>query len=194
MIFDGHGSHQTAQFREFCPQNHILTLCMPAHSSHILQPLDVSCFAPLKKAYSRQIESKMRLSNNHITKVEFLPAFHIAHQQAMTAETILAGFAATGLVPFNPERVIQNLDTVIQSTPSPSKGSQSSWESKTPKTFPKIKKQAALIQKERRKQRRSSASPSDQHFTRLLKGFKTAVHDRAILMAKNASLRAENQY
>jgi hypothetical protein len=99
---------------------------MPAHSSHILQPLDVSCFAPLKKAYSRQIESKMRLSNNYITKVEFLLAFHIAHQQAITAETILAGFAATGLVPFNPERVIQNLDTVIQSTPSLSKGSQSS--------------------------------------------------------------------
>ena len=194
LIFDGHGSHQTAQFREFCLQNHILTLCMPAHSSHILQPLDVSCFAPLKKAYSRQIKSKMRLSNNHITKVEFLPAFHTAHQQAMTAETILAGFAATGLVPFNPERVLRNLDTMIQSTPSPSKGSQSSWESKTLKTFPEIKKQAALIQKERRKRRRSSASLSDQHFVRLLKGFKTAVYDRAILIAENASLRAENQY
>jgi hypothetical protein len=83
---------------------------------------------------------------------------------------------------------------MIQSTPSPLKGSQSSWESKTPKTFPEIKKQAALIQKERRERRRSSASLSDQHFARLLKGFETAVHDRAILMAENASLRAENQY
>jgi hypothetical protein len=83
---------------------------------------------------------------------------------------------------------------MIQSTPSPSKGSQSSWESKTPNTFPEIKKQAALIQKERRKRRRSLASLSDQHFARLLEGFETAVHDRAILMAKNASLRAENQY
>ena len=68
----------------------------------------------------------MRLGNNHITKVEFLPAFHTAHQQAITAETILAGFAATALVPFNPERVLQNLDAMIQSTPSPLKGSQSS--------------------------------------------------------------------
>jgi hypothetical protein len=65
----------------------------------------------------------MRLSNNHITKVEFLPAFHTAYQQAITAETILAGFAATSLVPFNPKRVLQNLDAMIQSTPSPSKGS-----------------------------------------------------------------------
>jgi hypothetical protein len=63
----------------------------------------------------------------------------------MMAETILAGFAATGLVPFNPEEVLQILNTMVQSTPSPSKGSQSSWESKTPKTFPEVKEQAALI-------------------------------------------------
>jgi hypothetical protein len=81
---------------------------------------------------------------------------------------------------------------MIQSTPLLLKGSQSSWESKTPKTFPKIKKQATLIQKERRKRRRSSASLSDQHFVRLLKGFKTAVYNRVILIAKNASLRAKN--
>lgn len=79
LIFDGHGSHQTAQFRDFCLEKHILTLCMPAHSSHILQPLDVSCFGPLKKAYSRQIENKLRLGNNHITKEEFIPAFFAAH-------------------------------------------------------------------------------------------------------------------
>ena len=36
LIFDGHGSHQTAEFRDFCLQNCILTLCMPAHTSHIL--------------------------------------------------------------------------------------------------------------------------------------------------------------
>src|ERR1700712_2241050 len=48
LIFDGHGSHHTDSFREFCLQHKILTLCMPAHTSHILQPLDVSCFGPLK--------------------------------------------------------------------------------------------------------------------------------------------------
>jgi hypothetical protein len=79
LIFDGHGSHSTSEFRDFCLQNCILTLCMPAHTSHILQPLDVSCFGPLKKAYGSQIENKMRLSINHITKEEFLPTFFIAH-------------------------------------------------------------------------------------------------------------------
>jgi hypothetical protein len=52
---------------------------MPAHTSHILQPLDVSCFDPLKKAYGSQIENKLRLSINHINKEEFIPAFVIAN-------------------------------------------------------------------------------------------------------------------
>jgi hypothetical protein len=30
---------------------------MPPHSSHLLQPLDVGCFAPLKKAYGRQAKN-----------------------------------------------------------------------------------------------------------------------------------------
>jgi hypothetical protein len=87
---------------------------MPAYTSHILQPLDVSCFSPLKKAYGSQIENKMRLGINHITKEEFLPAFSIAHQQTMTVKTISSSFRATGLVPFNPERVLENLGPIIE--------------------------------------------------------------------------------
>jgi hypothetical protein len=51
---------------------------MPPHSSHLLQPLYVSCFSPLKRAYSREIEALIRHHINHITKLEFLPAFKAA--------------------------------------------------------------------------------------------------------------------
>jgi hypothetical protein len=116
LIFNGHSSYQTSEFREFCFQNCILTLCMPAHTSHILQPLDVSCFSPLKKAYSSQIENKMRLGINHIIKEEFLPAFFIVHQQTTTVGTITSGFRATSLAPFDPKRVLENLRPVIKAT------------------------------------------------------------------------------
>ena len=46
---------------EFCRDHSIVTLCMPAYSSHILQLLDVGCFSPLKTAYGRQVEGLMRL-------------------------------------------------------------------------------------------------------------------------------------
>ena len=47
---------------------------MPAHSSYKLQPLDIGCFAPLKKAYGGLIEQKARLGINHINKINFLEA------------------------------------------------------------------------------------------------------------------------
>ena len=54
LILDNHGSHTTPEFRAFCEDKDIIPLWMPPHSSHLLQPLDVGCFGPLKQAYSKQ--------------------------------------------------------------------------------------------------------------------------------------------
>jgi hypothetical protein len=81
----------------------------------------------------------------------------------MTMETIISGFKAASIVPFNPDEVLSDLGPIIESTPSP-KGSQSSWEAKTPKTLPNIKQQGKLIQREIYKRRRSSASLNDKPF------------------------------
>jgi hypothetical protein len=135
----------------------------------------------------------MRLGINHITKEEFLPAFFIAHQQIMTTRNITSGFRATGLVPFDLERVLENLGPVIKATPSP-RSSQTSWNPQTPKTLPQIKRQGQLVLTENRKRRRSSASSGDKPFQQLLKGFKNVVHEKALLMVEVAALRAENQH
>jgi len=87
---------------------------MPAHSSHILQPLDVGCFAPLKQAYARQVEGLIRLQINHVTKLEFFPAFKQAYQEAITNENIISSFRGVGLVPFNPEAVLSKLDIKLR--------------------------------------------------------------------------------
>ena len=44
---------------------------MPPHLSHLLQPLNVGCFSPLKLAYSRKVKALIRNHINHITKLEF---------------------------------------------------------------------------------------------------------------------------
>jgi hypothetical protein len=53
LIVDGHSSHATPEFDQYCANNKIITLCMPPHTSHLLQPLDVSYYSPLKRAYGR---------------------------------------------------------------------------------------------------------------------------------------------
>ena len=91
---------------------------MPPHSSHLLQPCDVSFFAVLKRLYGKQIQDYMRNGVNHIDKYDFLPAYLITCTQAASIANIQSGFAATGLVPYNPERVLSKLHTQLK-TPTP---------------------------------------------------------------------------
>ncbi|EFQ89076.1 hypothetical protein PTT_14797 [Pyrenophora teres f. teres 0-1] len=50
LVIDGHESHNSLEFQQYCKENKIITLYMPPYSSHLLQPLNVGCFSPLKKA------------------------------------------------------------------------------------------------------------------------------------------------
>jgi hypothetical protein len=84
LILDGHESHHSTEFELYCQQNNIITLYMPPHSSHKLQPLDVGYFGPLKQAYGRQIEDLIRMYINHISKLEFLCTFREAFFISMT--------------------------------------------------------------------------------------------------------------
>jgi hypothetical protein len=76
LILDGHESHKSLAFQDLCEHNRVITLCMPPHASHILQPLDVGCFAPLKRAYKTEINFKgataRNSSNTRIGKKCFL--------------------------------------------------------------------------------------------------------------------------
>jgi len=56
-------------------ENKIVTLCMPSHTSHLLQPLDVGYFAPLKAAYRNQVQELARRRVFHIDKVDFLQIY-----------------------------------------------------------------------------------------------------------------------
>ncbi|KAF4306716.1 hypothetical protein GTA08_BOTSDO06117 [Botryosphaeria dothidea] len=118
LVIDGHESHISLEFQEICKENNIITLYMPPHSSHLLQPLDVGCFSLLKKAYGRQIESLARNHINHITKLEFLPAFKAAFDESITEKNICASFRGVGLMPHNPDAVLLKLDVQLR-TPSP---------------------------------------------------------------------------
>lgn len=82
-----------------------ITLCMPPHSSHLLQPLDIGCFAVLKHAYGERVREKMKFPRERIDKLDFLDALLHARDEAYKSDTIISSFGSAGLVPFDPERV-----------------------------------------------------------------------------------------
>jgi hypothetical protein len=56
LINNGFGTHETLEILEFCFENNIILCRLPSHTSHKLQPCDVSVFAPLKTAYRDEVE------------------------------------------------------------------------------------------------------------------------------------------
>jgi hypothetical protein len=118
LVLDRHKSHILVDFQRYCKENKIVTLYIPAHSSHLLQPLDVGCFGPLKRAYSKEIKDLIRVHISHITKIEFFAAFKNAFMASFSEANVRGGFRGTGLIPFDPETVISKLD-VAPRTPTP---------------------------------------------------------------------------
>jgi hypothetical protein len=126
LILNGHGSHLTMDFIEYCDRNRILLAVYPPHSTHTLQPLDVVMFKPLSSAYSTQISHFMERSQGltSMSKRDFYPMFMAAWEAAFKEETILKAFKATGLSPLNSEVILRRFNRQpIQSSSSDSDSS-----------------------------------------------------------------------
>ena len=70
----------------------------------------------------------------HITKDDFLAAFLEAYNTSMTSKNIQAGFRATGLAPYNPESVIERLNSRLLTLILPNScfNTLNSWVTRTP--------------------------------------------------------------
>ncbi|RYN15431.1 hypothetical protein AA0115_g13097, partial [Alternaria tenuissima] len=99
----------TLEILEFCLTNNIILCRLPSHTSHKLQPCDVGPFAPLKTAYRDQVERLNRGGIDIVGKEHFTYLYSPARDTALTKRNIRAGWAATGLYPFNPERVLKDI-------------------------------------------------------------------------------------
>jgi hypothetical protein len=65
------------KFVNFCDNNKFLLAIYPPHSTHFLQPVDVSIFGPLSIAYGYELEQFLHdcLGISHITKRHFFQLF-----------------------------------------------------------------------------------------------------------------------
>lgn len=108
LIVDGHGSHINMRFLDWCLDHHIMVAVYPPHSTHRLQPLDVSLFSPLAIYYSQELDAFIHrcqgLSN--ITKRDFFALFWPAYLKSFTQKNIQSSWIKTGLHPLDASAVL----------------------------------------------------------------------------------------
>jgi hypothetical protein len=112
LVTDGHSSHVSRPFIDYCDQNRILLAIYPPHSTHTLQPLDVVMFAPLGRAYSAELSRLTFQSQGllSIKKSDFIPIFKKAFTSSFTEKNILKAFEATGIWPMDREVVLKRFN------------------------------------------------------------------------------------
>jgi hypothetical protein len=191
LITDAYKSHKSTEFIDYCFQNNIICLWMPPYASHLLQPLDIGCFSPLKTAYSKQIEDLVKNQIHHITKVEFLSAFKKAFHQAFTLSNIQGAFRGSGIFPFDPEAVLSRLGPAIR-IPSPELPTESTWEPQTPSNAHEMDLQSSLLSSKIASHQDSSPSHIHQAIQQLAKGAQQMAASAAIMASQIKDLEKAN--
>lgn len=98
LILDNHESHVSLGSYLLCRQNGIILLSLPPHTSHRMQPLDLTYFGPLKTAYNKECDLYMASNvGRKITQYEIVQLFTKSFDRISNTEKAAKGFQAAGI-------------------------------------------------------------------------------------------------
>ena len=82
---DGHGLHHTYEFLKYCKNHKIKVLGMSSHTIHLLQPLNVGVFQPLKHWHLEAVNKVVQHGNKFF---KFFNTFNTFQSKAFKVSTI----------------------------------------------------------------------------------------------------------
>ena len=110
LVLDGHYSHtRNLEVIDMARESGVGIICLPPHSTHMMQPLDVSFMSPFKTYYSQEIENWLKSNIGRVvTHYQVASLMRKAYVRAATVEVAVNGFRKTGIFPFNPNLFREN--------------------------------------------------------------------------------------
>ena len=107
LLLDGHSSHYEPNTIKYAASHGVVILCLPPHTTHVAQPLDVSFFKPLKTYWSEVCHRYMQDNPGRVvTKYQFSSLFSTAWYKTIRPETIISGFRKVGVCPFDSSAIV----------------------------------------------------------------------------------------
>ena len=103
LILDGHTSHLSYEVRIIARDNGVHLLKLPPHLTHLLQPLDLSVFKPMKSAWDAATSDFVRRERRAIARRDFPGLLHTVWRKGYKEENAVKGFEKAGIIPFNPD-------------------------------------------------------------------------------------------
>ena len=103
-------THVTYRVVLICIENHVLLICLLAHSSHILQPLDVGVYSHVKRVWRillQQFYAERKFRKLSKECFSQLQAKLFSSGEVFTRTRIVTGFQNTDLLPIDINKIDQ---------------------------------------------------------------------------------------
>lgn len=115
LMGDNLSSHLSSHVITLCERNDVKFIALPPNSTHLLQPLDVGFFGPLKRVWKTVLGEWKKTAAGRFSAS--LPKTEFPRQLAKMMETLgpnlaknmKSGFKGTGIFPLNRDHVLQKL-------------------------------------------------------------------------------------
>ena len=118
LLMDGHSSHYDPSTITMAAEEGVILCALPPNTTHLTQPLDRSCFAPLKAAWR---EARQHFQASHPNRVltihDFNKVFSEAWIKGMSMNNITQGFKVAGIYPFNPDALLDATEICVMNKP-----------------------------------------------------------------------------
>ncbi|XP_041360715.1 uncharacterized protein LOC121376969 [Gigantopelta aegis] len=102
ILYDGHTSHINVSLIQWARERHIILFVLPAHTSHVLQPMDVGCFGPFERIYNGMRHTYIREhATSGIDRHSLCETVCKAYCAALTPANLQSSFRKTGIYPFH---------------------------------------------------------------------------------------------
>ena len=108
LFVDAHSSRESTIAVELLKQHDITMVCIPSHTSHVLQPLDCGVNRKYKEKYKAKKSSITNYTSRHDTLTEMLTVSIDCLHDAFNPMTIMQAWKRSGLYPFDPTQPLSS--------------------------------------------------------------------------------------
>ena len=123
LIMDNHISHLSPDIISLAQENNVELLCLPPHSTHLLQPLDKGYFNLLKSQMA-EISVALGYAGTRLVPREKFPKILQFAMSKISGSKVAASFQGTGIYPYNPKAVNNPIKSQPVQSTSPEKPSE----------------------------------------------------------------------
>lgn len=103
LILDNHTSYISLEAFNLCKSSFITILSLPPHTSHRLQPLDLTCFGSLKNTLYREYNLYFTSTGHQkITEYDLAALLNKAFLKVALIEKSISSFRTADIYPLNP--------------------------------------------------------------------------------------------